>query len=278
MKYSFNTWMFSSAINWLPAYPLKETIERLARIGYDAVELGCAAPHAWPYYLDAPKRRDILSWAKDNNVKFSTLLPPSGGGYGLNAASAIREEREFTVKLCQDICDLAVELECTKLLFVAGWYIFGTSKREAWKYSLDTLTKVASYANERGVSVVIEPTACDSNLIECVEDAIMLKEDCGLPNLELMFDTAHAFYRNEPPSDYVYRLGKELTHVHVTDYNRLAPGQGGYDFREVMQALKDVGFDGYVTMECGFAGRGVTVESVARQALEHLKAVEKTLV
>lgn len=48
MKYSFNTWAFSSYPNWLPAYPIEEVIRRLSVLGYDAVELGCTAPHAWP--------------------------------------------------------------------------------------------------------------------------------------------------------------------------------------------------------------------------------------
>ena len=58
MKYAFNTWAYSSFPVWLPAYPLDEAIRRLAAIGYDGVEIGCAAPHAWPTYL-------------------STFLPPS---------------------------------------------------------------------------------------------------------------------------------------------------------------------------------------------------------
>ena len=43
MKYSFNTWAFSSYPNWLPAYPIEEVIRRLSVLGYDAVELGCTA-------------------------------------------------------------------------------------------------------------------------------------------------------------------------------------------------------------------------------------------
>jgi protein FrlC len=46
MKYAFNTWAYGSFSVWLPAYPLEEAIRRLAAIGYDGVEIGCAAPHA----------------------------------------------------------------------------------------------------------------------------------------------------------------------------------------------------------------------------------------
>ena len=42
MKYSFNTWAFSHFPCWVPSYPIEEVIKRLAEIGYDALELGCA--------------------------------------------------------------------------------------------------------------------------------------------------------------------------------------------------------------------------------------------
>ena len=36
---------------------LDEVVRRLARIGYDGIEIGCAAPHAWPAYLGEARRR-----------------------------------------------------------------------------------------------------------------------------------------------------------------------------------------------------------------------------
>ena len=41
-KYAFNTWVYGSFPVWVPAYTLDETIRRLARIGYDGIEIGCA--------------------------------------------------------------------------------------------------------------------------------------------------------------------------------------------------------------------------------------------
>jgi fructoselysine 3-epimerase len=277
MKYSFNTWAYSSFPVWLPAYTLKETIERIARVGYDALEVGCASPHAWPYYLDAQKRKDICRWLKDNHIVISSMLPVLGGGPGANAASAIKEEREWTMQYSKDICDLAGDVGCSLLLYIAGWCIYGTKQQDAWNYSLDSLVQIATYAAKKGITVVIEPTPEDSNVVETAYDAMYLKEQTGLDNIGIMFDTAHAFYRNEPPADYVYQIGKELTHVHVTDYDRQAPGTNGCDFLPLMQALKDIDYKGYVTMETGFTSRNVQPDSIARLSIEHLKAIEKIL-
>jgi fructoselysine 3-epimerase len=87
MKLSFNTWVYSSFPIWVPAYPLEETIRRIARIGYDGIEIGAAAPHAYPAYLSSERRREIRKVLEDNNIVVSAMLPAPGGGPGFNVAS-----------------------------------------------------------------------------------------------------------------------------------------------------------------------------------------------
>lgn len=75
MKYSFNTWAFSHFPCWVPSYPIEEVIKRLAEIGYDALELGCAQPQAWPYFTDKEKRASVRKTLKENNLRISSVLP-----------------------------------------------------------------------------------------------------------------------------------------------------------------------------------------------------------
>ena len=42
-KYAFNTWAYSSFPVWVPSYTLEDTIKRIARAGYEGIEIGCAA-------------------------------------------------------------------------------------------------------------------------------------------------------------------------------------------------------------------------------------------
>ena len=91
------------------------------------------------------------------------------------------------------------------------------------------------------------------------------------PNVGLMFDTFHVLYRREVNTDYVYTMGKDLRHIHMSEVNRLPPGHGDCDFPAIMQALKDVEFDGYVTMEIGFDRRDVEPDWFAREAFNYLK-------
>ena len=278
MKYSFNTWAYSHFPCWVPAYPLEEVIRRLAKIGYDGLELGCAQPQAWPYFTSTEQRKKISSLLKQNNIRISSILPAPGGGPGGNIASANPEERKWTVQDWKDCMDMGMEMdECKTFLCVCGWYIYGTRERDAWKWAVEGLSQVADYAAKSGITLVLEPTATDSNLVESCDDAINMMEDIAKENVKLMFDTTHALYRNEVPSDYVYQMGKNLKHIHMADYDRKAPGTNGCDFVDIMQALKDIGYDGYITMENGFPTRSCHPDVVARQSLENLKAIEAQL-
>lgn len=278
MKYSFNTWAYSDFPCWVPSYPIDEVIKRLARIGYDGIEIGCAQPHAWPYYLDAASRKEIKDCLEANNIKVSSMLPAPGGGPGGNIASSFKAEREWTIQYWKDCMDLGLEIgDCKTLLCVCGWYIFGTKKCDAWNWAKDGISEVADYAAKSGVTLMLEPTATDSNLVESCEDAIQMMNDTGRDNVKLMFDTTHALYRNEVPTDYIYTMGKDLKHIHMADYDRKAPGTNGCDFVSIMQALKDIDYDGYVTMEAGFPSRGEHPDVCARLSLDNLKAIEAAL-
>jgi fructoselysine 3-epimerase len=276
-KYAFNTWVYSSFPCWVPSYSLEEAIRRIAAIGYDGIEIGCAAPHAWPAHLSIAKRRDLKSLMKDVRLVPVSLLPAPGGGPGNNPTSVLPEERTATIAHYKEVVDLAHDLGATRVLYIAGWRSFGVSYQDAWSWSLAAVTEIAKYAASKGITIVIEPTSADSNLLDTPGQTLLLREQCGQPNVKVMFDTYHAIYRNEVSSDYAFEMAAHLDHVHFADDDRLPPGEGSVDWHGVMQALKTIEFNGYITMEAGFNTRKVDPDRVARSSLTHLKKMEATL-
>ena len=277
MKYAFNTWAYSSFPAWLPSYPLDEAVRRIATIGYDGVEIGCAAPHAWPAYLNKERRKELRNLLEACGLQAVSLLATPGGGPGFNPASPLPEERDATVHYYNEVIDLALDLGAQKVLYIAGWQIFGTSRQQAWDRSKDCLARIASYADKKGITIVVEPTAAATNLIETADDALELMRSVERDNVKVMFDTLHAIYRNEIPADYVRTMGKDLVHVHFSDSNRLLPGEGRVDWFGLMQTLQECEFDGYVTMELGLDSRVADPDQIARTALKFLKDVESQL-
>jgi fructoselysine 3-epimerase len=202
------------------------------------------------------------------------VVGENGPGGAPVEGDGVHDVAQHQLQVVRDVGDLTAELGGDRVLYIAGWQIFGVSRRDAWRWSLEALTEIAGHAEGRGITICVEPTSADSNLVDTVDHALELMEECGKPNVKVMFDTFHALYRNEDPSDHVHRMGAHLDHIHMSDHDRLAPGAGGMDFRPVMEALLETGFGGYVTMEIGFTGRSVHPDSIARSALSHLKSVE----
>jgi protein FrlC len=277
MNYAFNTWAYSSFPAWLPCYPLDEAIRRIAAIGYDGVEIGCAAPHAWPAYLSKERRAELRKLLEASGLQAVSLLPTPGGGPGFNPASLLPEEREATVRYYNEVIDLASDLGAKKVLYIAGWQIFGTSRQQAWDRTKNCLDQIASHADKKGITIVVEPTAAATNLIETADDAMELMRSVARDNVKVMFDTLHALYRNEIPADYVRAMRDDLVHIHVSDSNRVIPGEGRVDWIGLMQALNECGYDGYLTMEIGLDSRTADPDQIARTALKFLKGIESQL-
>ena len=277
MKYAFNTWAYSSFPAWLPCYPLDEAIRRIAAIGYDGVEIGCAAPHAWPAYLSKERRAELRNLLEASGLQAVSLLPTPGGGPGFNPASPLPEEREATIRYYNEVIDLASDLGAKKVLYIAGWQIFGTSRQQAWDRTKNCLDQIASHADKKGITIVVEPTAAATNLIETADDAMELMRSVARDNVKVMFDTLHALYRNEIPADYVRAMRDDLVHIHVSDSNRVIPGEGRVDWIGLMQALNECGYDGYLTMEIGLDSRTADPDQIARTALKFLKGIESQL-
>lgn len=278
MKISYNTWAYSSFFVWVPAYTLDDTIKRLAKIGYDGIEIGAAAPHAYPPHLSKERRAQVRDLLDEHGIQLSSMLPAPSGGPGNNPASPYIEERRATVEHYKELAELTAQWGGQTLIYLPGWIIFGTSRRQAWAWSREVLTEVADSIAHTGVTLVIEPTSHDTNLCVSADDAIELMQDVNRPNVKLMFDTFHVLYSREVISDYAYKMGDDLKHIHIADSDRLPPGSGVGDFESLIDALIDIKFDGYLTMETGFHRRGIEPDEDARTSIEYLRPlVERKL-
>ena len=268
MKLSYNTWGYSSFPSWLPAYPLEDTIKRLAKIGYDGIEIGAWSPHAFPETTTAQRRKEIRKVLDGEGIAVSSMLPAPPGN---NVCSPIPEERAYAIRQYKLIADLCAEWGGKMLLYIPGWVVFRTTRKQAWEWSRQALTEIATHSDQYGMNLAIEPTSYDSNLVDTADQAVELMEQVALDNVKLMFDTFHVLYRREVLSDYAYRMDQDLKHIHISEERRMPPGHGRGDFESLIEALKEVKYDGYVTLEIGFDRRDIEPDWFAKEAFNYLK-------
>lgn len=273
MKYAFNTFAFSYLTGWMPAYPLDETVRSIYEAGYDGLELGCVAPHAFVDFVSEEWLKQIRAMLDRYSLSCSSVCVPPGGQLGLNAASQDAEERNCYRRLNGRAARMAAALGCSTMLLVPGWYGAENTRENAWETSRRLLTEIARDARELGIRVVLEPTPEDSNLVNCADDVLQMINEIGLDNVGGMLDTEHILFRQESIPDEIRKLGGRLWHIHVTDANRIPPGAGQTDFRPMLEALEEIGFDGYVTMETGF-GKTFTPKESAVIARRYFRELE----
>lgn len=271
MKFGFNTFAFSSFPTFLPTYSLVETISILARIGYDAVEIGCCAPHAWPDHLSKDDRKEIANVAKGENITISSLLPAIGGGFGCNPCSILASERQATINHYKSIIDLAHDLGANMVLYIGGWRAQGMTYKDGWAHSLTCLRQIAAYADTAGINIAIEPTTADTNLIDSATDARRMMLESEASNVGLMFDTCHVAYEGQSLPSYVNAMGDKLLHLHAADTGRTAIGKGDMDWNSLLQSLLEHKYSGIFTVETGFGNRNTDPLEVARSSLSYLR-------
>jgi D-psicose/D-tagatose/L-ribulose 3-epimerase len=69
------------------------------------------------------------------------------------------------------------------------------------------------------------------------------------PNLGGMFDTHHANIEEKSQAEAIRTIAPYLKHVHISENDRGTPGSGQVHWQEVFNTLKEVGYDGWLTIE-----------------------------
>jgi sugar phosphate isomerase/epimerase len=127
----------------------------------------------------------------------------------------------------------------------------GFSAARAFEQYVEALRRMAPVAQRHGITLVVEPlNRGECNLINTVEEGFEAAARADHPAVELLVDIFHMLRNDEAPSHLV-KVGSRIRHAHIAERDeRTAPGVKGDDFRPFLRALKAVGYDGLLTVEC----------------------------
>lgn len=251
MKLAFST-------NAFKRYSLEDSIQEIAKIGYGGIEVLCDVPHAYPPHFGDRQTRSLKSTLASCNLQISNLnaftLYAIGDVYHPSWIEDDRHAREMRVKHTIDCIRLAKKLGAKHLSTEPGGPAPPSADpRQLERIFFTGLARAARVAEEEDVQVLVEPEP--GLLIENSRQYKRFMKNIGSDHVRLNFDIGHFYCVNEEPAKLVCELSEYIGHFHLADiassrvHNHLIPGRGSIDFRPVFDAMDDIGYDGFVTVE-----------------------------
>ncbi len=206
---------------------------------------------------------EIAQALKGRNIKISALCA-GFDGFILSKDAGIKADFDRTMR---EIIDAGGQFGSTGVIMVPAFN--GQSDtamphtQETRDYLCEELRKLGEYALSKGTTVILEPlNRREAFYLRLVEDAAAICRDVNCEGVKCMGDFWHM---QEEPSDYAAFIsaGKYLQHVHMASRgHRRMPGEDGEldNYIDGFRALKEIGYDKYVSFECGCDGdRAVAV-------------------
>lgn len=216
----------------------------LKAMGYDGVELPMFELQP-AHYERLGKQLDKLGLARTAvTVRTAADNPISPDA---KTRSAGLEANCRTVDCC---AAAGVQLLVGPIHSALGEFSGTCPTADEWKRGVEEIRKVAEYAAPHGVMLGIEAlNRFECYLLNCIEDLARFVEEVDHPNCRLMYDTFHANIEEKNPQNAIQKARKDLALVHVSENDRSTPGSGGVRWQETFDTLREIGYDGWLTIE-----------------------------
>ena len=234
--------MHLSMHNWMRPEPIETTIRRLAKYGYESIEIS-----GEPYVYDTTDVKRILD---ENGIRCwgsITLMVE-----GRNMVAGDEETREKSVQYVKDTVTMVKELEGYEVSIVPGEVgkVMADSTPDAeWQWAVEGMKEIHEHAQKEGIKLAVEPiNRFETYFISRADQAKALAHATS-PDVGICLDTFHLNIEEEDPYEAIRNAGDRLVDLHVADNNRLACGMGQWDWSRVVDILREIGYDGALTVE-----------------------------
>ena len=256
-------------------WKIEDVFKKAKELGYDGVEISPFTLANSVTEITKNEREKIRDFAKRIGIEvigLHWLLVKPEGLYINHPSKSIREKtskylREL-VRFCSDIGGRIMVIGSPKQRSVLS----SQSYHDTWDRTKSTLKDVLPETFERKVNLCFEPLSPkETNFINTCEEAVNLIEEVNHPNLGLILDVKAMSSEKKPVDDIIKHGGKYLKHFHANDDNGLGPGFGKMDYEKIKNALSEVRYNGYLSVEVFDFSLGG--EYIAKKSMENLKKI-----
>lgn len=219
--------------------------KQASAFGFDGVEIFARAAEE----LDAKELRQLLD---SHNLKVAAM--GTGAGWVVRksrltdpAATIRRQAKDFVGA----IIDFAGSFGAPAIVgSMQGRCGDGVSREQASGWLAEALEQLGPRAHAQGVPLLFEPlNRYETNLFNRVAEALDFLKPLRTQNVKLLCDLFHMNIEEVDIATALRLAGPKLGHIHFVDSNRQAIGFGHIDMKPIVQALRDIGYGGYMSAE-----------------------------
>jgi sugar phosphate isomerase/epimerase len=249
----------------------------IAECVYEGVELAPFTLARAVTDVPAPRRAEIARLAREHGVEVIGLHWLLVGPEGLYVTDPDPAVRRRTVGYLQDLARFCADVGGKVLVFGSPKQRNlkpGVAREDARAWLIEAFAEALPVAADGGVTFCLEPLPppeCD--FITTTTEAIDVIAAVDHPNLRLVLDvksmSGEQGLTGEAIPDIIRRVAPHVAHVQANDANLGYPGSGEIDFVPIFRALRESGYDDYVSVEVFDFTPGP--ETIARKSIAYLR-------
>ena len=256
-------------------WKLEDAMAYARKTGYDGIEIAPFTIANYVTEIPAARRREIREAAARIGIEISGIhwvLVQAEGMYLNHTDGAVRAK---TSKYFCDLVDFCADLG-GKIIVVGSPkqrnVMEGVSPQQAWDWATETFRSSVRRAEDRGVTICFEPLSpAETNFINTAEEGIRFSKQFNSPAMKIILDVKAMCSETKPIPQIIRESAGQFAYFHANDRNLKGPGFGDVDFNPIAAALRETGYDGYVSVEVFKFEEGAEV--IATKSIEYLRKI-----
>ena len=256
-------------------WELEKAMRFAADTGYDAIEIAPFTVSKYVTDVPASKRAEIREMARRNDIEISGIhwvLVQADGMYLNHTDEAVRKHTaDYFVELVKFNHELGGKFIINGSPKQRN-IMEGVSRQQAWDWATETFRPAVKLAEDLGMTICFEPLSeTETNFINTAAEAVEFARQFDSTGMSTILDVKAMCAEGRPIPDIIRETSPNFAYFHANDANLKGPGFGEIDFVPIAGALKEVGYDGYVSVEVFKFEEGPEV--IAAKSLDYLKKV-----
>jgi sugar phosphate isomerase/epimerase len=244
-----------------------------AECGYQGTEIAPFTIAEYVTDVSAQRRQEIRKQAEAAGLQVVGLHWLLAKTKGFHLTSPYRDVRRKTAEYLGELARFCADLGGKLIVFGSPQQrnlAEGVSRDDGMKYAAEVFTETLPVLEKTDVRLAVEPLSHKiTNFLSTAAEAVELVRKVNDPRCRLILDCLAMASEPTPIPKLIHQFQADLIHFHANDPNSQGPGFGDLDFGPIFQALREIDFANWVSVEVFDYKPGP--ERLARESIDYMK-------